>query len=100
MPKINHREHVLKILGLHKGELEKRYGVTRIGIFGSVARGESSESSDVDVVIELNKPDLFYLVHIKDELEEALSCHVDIVHYRKKMNKFLRDRIIKEAIYV
>lgn len=100
MPKINNREQVLKILGLHKDELAKRYGVTKLGIFGSVARGDVSESSDVDVVIELNKPDLFFLVHIKDELEEALSCPVDLIHYRKKMNKFLRDRILKEAIYV
>jgi len=94
------RKEVLRILGLHKDELASRYGVTRLGIFGSMARDEAAEASDADVVIEMQKPDLFYMVHIKEALEEALHCPVDIVHYRKRMNTFLKKRINKEAIYV
>ncbi|MBW6519971.1 MAG: nucleotidyltransferase domain-containing protein [Desulfoarculaceae bacterium] len=95
-----YREEVLRILGLHRDELAERYGVTRIGIFGSVARGDVTEVSDVDVVVEMMKPDLFYMVHIKEELEEALHCPVDIVHYRQQMNEFLKKRINSEAVYV
>jgi len=95
-----HQAEVLRILGLHKEELASRYGVTKLGIFGSVARGESKEASDLDVVVEMKKPDLFYMVHIKEELEEALHCPVDIVHYRKRMNEFLKKRIDMEAVYV
>ena len=95
-----HRNEVLQILGLHKDELASRYGVTRLGIFGSMARDEAVEASDVDVVIEMQKPDLFYMVHIKETLEEVLHCPVDIVHYRKRMNNFLKKKINKEAIYV
>ena len=95
-----HRAEVLRILGLHKNDFASRYGVTKLGIFGSVARNEAAEASDVDVVVEMNKPDLFYIVHIKEELEEALHCSVDIVHYRKRMNNFLKKRINRDVVYV
>jgi uncharacterized protein len=80
--------------------LAKSYGVTKLGIFGSIARNEANETSDVDVVVEMKKPDLFYIVHIKEELGEALHCPVDIIHYRKRMNTFLKKRINNDAIYV
>lgn len=94
------REKVLQIIRLHKETFAKRYGVTKIGIFGSVAKGRTGPGSDVDVVVEMSRPDLFYLVHIKNELEEALGNDVDILHYRKNMNRFLQKRIQQEAIYV
>ena len=100
MGKNIHRAEVLRILGEHKEELASRYGVTRLGIFGSMARDEASVASDVDVVVEMKRPDLFYMVHIKEELEDALHCPVDIIHYRKRMNKFLKKRISSEAVYV
>ena len=103
MSEIQHklrRETVLRILGLHRDDFARRYGVTRLGIFGSVARNETNEANDVDVVVEMEKPDLFFLVHIKEELEEALHCPVDIVHYRTRMNNFLRKRINRDAVYV
>ena len=94
------REEVLRILGIQKVKLASRYGVTKLGIFGSVARDEASDVSDVDVVVEIQKPDLFYMVHIKEELEDALHCPVDIVHYRKKMNDLLKNRINRDVVYV
>ena len=54
------RTEILEILTQHQGELAQRYGVTRLGIFGSAARGEAHDTSDVDIVIEMEKPDLFY----------------------------------------
>jgi len=90
----------LKILQEQKSELKKQYGVTRVGLFGSVARDMAGDDSDVDVVVEMEKPDLFFLVHIKESLEKSLHCHVDIVHYRKRMNPFLKAHINREAVYV
>ena len=90
------RSEVLRILGLYKIELAHRYGVTKLGVFGSVARDEVVEVSDVDIVVEMEKPDLFYMVHIKENLESALHCSVDIVHYRERMNKFLKKRINRD----
>ncbi len=94
------RAEALEILQQHKQELADKYGVTRIGIFGSLARDEATENSDVDVVVEMAKPDLFFMVHIKNLLESAMHCHVDIVRYRVRMNAFLKQRIDREADYV
>ncbi len=90
----------LEILRSFKGEFEEQYGVTALGLFGSVARGQAAETSDVDVVVCMKNPNLFRLVHVKETLEEALHEHVDIVHYRERMNGFLKSRIDQEAIYV
>jgi hypothetical protein len=94
------RDEVLEVLRHHKDELAERYGVTALGLFGSVARNQAESASDVDVVVCMDKPNLFKLVHIKEMLEERLHEHVDIVHYRERMNKFLKSRIDQEAIYV
>ena len=65
-----------------------------------MARGQQQATSDVDVVVKMRDPNLFVLVHVKEELEEALHEHVDIVHYRERMNTFLKHRIDQEAVYV
>ena len=94
------RDKAIEILQKHKQELSEKYGVTRIGIFGSLARDEATEESDMDVVVEMTKPDLFLMVHIKEMLESVMHCQVDIVRYRDRMNSFLRRRIDTEAVYV
>ncbi|KAF0219162.1 MAG: DNA polymerase beta domain-containing protein [Geobacteraceae bacterium] len=94
------KDQALEVLCSLKDEFSERYGITALGIFGSVARGEAREASDVDVVVKMREPNLFILVHVKEELEEALHEHVDIVHYRERMNAFLKRRIDQEAVYV
>ena len=75
------------------------YGITKIGIFGSVARNEQTEDSDVDVCVEMKKPDLFTLVHIKEELQELFGRPVDIVRLRNNMNPMLLKQIKRDGIY-
>ena len=75
------------------------YGITKIGIFGSVARNEQTEDSDVDVCVEMKKPDLFTMVHIKEELQELFGKPVDIVRLRKNMNPMLLKQIKRDGIY-
>ncbi|HQR36278.1 MAG TPA: nucleotidyltransferase domain-containing protein [Blastocatellia bacterium] len=94
------RNEVLDVLRHEKSELANRYGVITLGVFGSVARDEAREESDVDVVVTMERPDLFAMVHIKEELEAALHRKVDIIQYRDKMNPFLKKRIDQEAVYV
>ena len=63
-------------LSLLRGYMKKnasKYSITRMGIFGSVARGEQTEESDVDICLETSKPSMFALVHIKEELQIALK---------------------------
>ncbi|NMG83473.1 MAG: nucleotidyltransferase [Methanosarcinales archaeon] len=93
------REGALKVLREHKREFEERYGVTRLGIFGSVARDEATYESDVDVVVEM-APDLFGRVSLKEELETILGAKVDLVRYWRRMNHYLKNRIDREAHYV
>ncbi len=94
------KKQVLDILKQYKSEHANDYGITQLGVFGSVARDDANENSDVDVVIQLKKPNLFALSNIRQELEERLKKHVDIIRVRDRMNQFLKEQIFKEAVYV
>jgi hypothetical protein len=94
------RNNVVNIISQFKAENLDRYGIKKIGIFGSMALNSTGPASDVDIVVELEKPDMFCLVGIKQDLETLLNMPVDIVRYRKNMNKFLKQRIDTDAVYV
>jgi len=94
------RENLILILREYKATNENIYGIRRLGLFGSAARGEMYEDSDIDVVVELKEPDLLILADIKTDLEEQLGMRVDIVRHRKDMNINLKRRISREAVYV
>ncbi len=94
------RNDVLRALMRFRDLKQDEFGIVRIGVFGSVARDEITDSSDVDVVVELDPPDLLILVGIKQELEKSLHRSVDVVRYRERMNAYLKQRLEQEAIYV
>jgi predicted nucleotidyltransferase len=94
------RDYILAILRDFKQNFAEKYGILEIGIFGSIARGEAREDSDVDICIKTKTPDPFTLVHIKEEIENRVRKHVDVVRIREKMNPFLKERIEKEGVYV
>ncbi len=94
------RSDVLHTLVEFRDLNQEEFGIVRIGVFGSVARDEITDSSDVDIVVELDRPDLLTLVGIKQELEELLHRAVDIVRYRERMNAYLKQQIEQEAVYV
>ena len=94
------RNNVVNIISQFKAENLDRYGIKKIGIFGSLALNSASPSSDIDIVVELEQPNMFCLIGIKQDLETLLNMPVDIVRYRKNMNKFLKRRIDTDAVYV
>lgn len=94
------RDGILDELKSLKPELARRFGVSRLGLFGSFARNTAQETSDIDVVVELDDPDMFSLVHIKELLEEDFQRPVDLIPFSPLMNNFLRSRIQAETIYV
>ncbi len=94
------RQKVLNILREYKPILEKNYGVVKLGIFGSVARGDMKEDSDVDIVVEIKDLDPIVLLDIKEKLAELLNCKVDLIRLRKNLNNALKKRIEREVIYV
>ena len=94
------RDDVLTILSEFKRECAEKYGILELGLFGSVARDLAGDESDVDVCIKTRTPNPFVLVHIKEDLEQRVRRHVDIVRVRDKMNPFLKARIETDGIYV
>ncbi|RLB32432.1 MAG: nucleotidyltransferase [Deltaproteobacteria bacterium] len=94
------RKEIIHRLKDFKRSNRHRENIERIGLFGSAARGHMAPWSDIDVVVHLKRQDLFDLVGIKLDLEGDLRCRVDVVSYREKMNRFLKQRIDNEAIYV
>ena len=94
------KKEVLSYLGEFKKKKRKQYHIVKIGLFGSFSRDQVNEDSDIDVVVELEKPRMFDLIGIKQELEEVFARSVDIVRPRENMDKFLKSRIEREAIYV
>ncbi|WP_339137346.1 MAG: nucleotidyltransferase family protein [Candidatus Electrothrix sp. GW3-4] len=91
---------ILTILARYKRENSSKYGINNIGIFGSYSTGQATDKSDIDVVIETAYPDLYTLVHIKEELEALFNKPVDLIRNRKNMNPYLKKRIEKDARYV
>jgi len=94
------REDVLAILREFMRDYAEEYGILEIGIFGSTARDEASEESDVDILVKTKTPNPFALVHVKEATERRVHRRVDIIRVREKMNPFLKERIEKEARYV
>lgn len=77
-----------------------KYGISRMGIFGSVARGEQNENSDVDILFE-GKANLLLHVRIKNELEELLGSPVDLVRMRNQLNgTSLKQSILNDVIFL
>ena len=90
----------MNILRDYMAQNASKYSIIRLGIFGSVARGEQRVDSDGDVYLETSKPNMFALVHIKEDLQTLFGCNVDIVRLRDHMDSLLRNRIEKEGIYM
>jgi predicted nucleotidyltransferase len=90
----------MDILQRFNMEYANEYGITRIGIFGSVARGEQTEESDVDVLVEAPVLDLFSLASIHRQLEKMMGIPVDVVRKTEFMRPRFKERVEKEVIYV
>ena len=94
------RDNILNTLQRYKQQSAEKYGILELGVFGSAAREQMTENSDIDVIVNLREQDLFTLVGIKQELEDYFDVKVDVISYRPRMDSFLKERIDKEAVYV
>jgi len=79
-------------------EIREKYGVTSIGVFGSYARGDESPDSDIDIMVEFNRPIGWELVDLADLLESRLHHPVDLV-IRRSLHPLIRDAILAEVQY-
>lgn len=93
------KKEYIDILKLHVAELKNQFGIRSFRLFGSVARDEQQDDSDVDVCVEMD-PDLYQLVGLKQFLEKLLGCSVDVIRIHRNMNKLLMKQNEKDGIYV
>ena len=94
------KRDVLDKLTAHREEL-RRFSVKSLAIFGSVARGEAKEGSDVDILVEFEEGvhvGLFLFVRLQRCLGEILGCGVDLAT-REALREEMKDQILKEAIH-
>jgi predicted nucleotidyltransferase len=94
------REEVIRLLKLHNRELIDRYGVKSLALFGSVAKDEANPASDIDLLVEFDRPvGLFGLFALQDRLEEIFGCKVDL-GTPNSLKPRLRSSVLSELVYV
>jgi uncharacterized protein len=93
------KEEILKRLREHKGELQQKFPVKDIALFGSYARGEQTPESDIDLMVEFNSPVGIEFIDLVIYLENFFKKRVDLVT-KKSLKKILQPYIEKDLIYV
>lgn len=93
------KQHILDYLSIHKPEFQKKYGVEEIGLFGSYARDEAKDDSDVDIFVSMQAK-FDNVMGLKYDLEASLHKKVDLITKHKYMKPFLLQMITKDVIYV
>ena len=98
--KIMKRDDVLRILKEHRSEFIDQYQVKSLSLFGSMARNDAHEGSDVDLLVEFNRPvGLFQFIGLQQRLESLLGGKVDLGTPRS-LKPRIRDEVLQEAIRV
>lgn len=92
-------DEYLQRLKQFKMQYAEEYGIERIGIFGSVARGEHAEGSDIDIYYEGKSLGLKSLVRLPADLEKILGVTVDVVRKHKNLSSSFMKRVKDEIIY-
>ncbi len=88
-----HREAILALAAKH--------GATDVRIFGSVARGEDDEASDVDVLVKMEEgSSLFEMGELLMDLRDLLGCTVDVISEHKDMRPHFRENVLRDAVAV
>jgi len=72
-------DQIRTVLQEHKEEFAERFKVSRLGIFGSYARGDHDEQSDLDVIVEFTQPVGFEFIHLANRLEDLVGVKVDLL---------------------
>ena len=93
------RDDVLQILRDNKERFAEQYGVTKLGLFGSFARDEATEESDVDVCVEM-PPHFFSVAAVREELEISFQRSVQVIRLREELRELFKERLRRDTIYV
>lgn len=91
------RQEYIELLRTHATELQTKFGITYMRLFGSVAKNQHREDSDVDVFVEM-PPTAYNMVAAADFLESLLGCQVDLIRKHDNMRPFFLNQIEKYGI--
>lgn len=92
-------EAIVQILRRHKPELQKKYPISQLGVFGSYARGDAAEGSDIDIAVEIVGPMGLSFIAMANEIEDLFGIKVDVVPKRSIKPDYL-PYIEKDIVYV
>ncbi len=93
-------DEIRAILREHEDELREKYGVKRIGIFGSIVRGEAGEGSDVDILVEFERPiGLLKFLELEEYISNLIGMKVDLVS-KKALKPHIGKHILGEVVTV
>ncbi len=95
---LNRQECINKIQA-NANYIVSQFDVASLKLFGSLARNQQQESSDVDVCVVM-PPDMFQLIGLKQYLEELLGCGVDVIRMHRNMDDFLKKEIERDGIII
>ena len=93
-------QEILNKLRDFKAAFAEKYGIARLGLFNSCARGEQDDRSDIDVVIKMQKPSYFTHFYIQEELEKIFHRKVDIISLHENQTPAFRKNVEQDAIYI
>lgn len=95
-----HIKQIKEILDQQRTFLKSTYNVERLGVFGSVARGDNTEASDIDVLVQFSEPiGMFKFIQLEDRLSQLLGKRVDLVT-NKALKETIKDEILQDVMYV
>ena len=91
-------QNILEILRNHKAELQARYPIGQLGVFGSFARGEATEKSDIDIAVEITGPMGLNFIAMADEIEDLFGIKTDVVPLRSIKPQYLSS-VQRDIVY-
>lgn len=93
-------QEIVDRLRAYKEKFADKYGIEQLGLFGSVARGEQDEKSDIGVIIKLRRPSCFTCFGIQEELRKLFHRKVDLITLHENMFHSFRQNLDRDAIYI
>jgi predicted nucleotidyltransferase len=93
-------EEIKKTLGDHKADVEQKFNVSELGVFGSYVRGEQKKESDLDILVDFKAPiGLFKFMDLEEYLHGVLGLKIDLVS-KRSLKPRIGKQILKEVVFI